>query len=62
MGGRANPLQDAAAMQGIGQTERAKKIVRQRRGTFTSQVEVPPTWLVVSGESAPSSALVLQAA
>ncbi len=62
MGGRANPLQDAAAIVGIGQTEIDRQIGRQLRGTSTSLVEGAQACLVTSGECVPTSAIVLRAA
>lgn len=62
MGGRANPLQDATVIQGIGQTGIDSQIGRQLRGTSTSLVEGAQACPVTSRECAPISALELRAA
>ena len=54
MGGRANPLRDAAAMVGIGQTEFAEQFDRPEEGAQSC--------LVTSGEGVPTGAVVLRAA
>ena len=62
MGGRANPLRDAAAIVGIGQTEFAKQIDRPEAQLAAEAVEAARHCLVTSGEGVPTSAIVLRAA
>ena len=59
MGGRGNPLRDAAAIVGIGQTEFAKQT--DRPDGQLAVVALVAARLATSGEGVPTSAVVVRA-